>query len=283
MPLVPAPATLAPDTAPALADAHWLRAQLDHVRVIDTRRTADFLGGHVPGACSFPLDALLVEDTTHDALDRLGRAAQAALAVRGIGPNDHVVLVDDADGSAALGAAVCELAGVHRTTVIHGGMGEWLRADFPVASVPEVANDTCVDAWADTTPCVEAVASFGELLEAVRTGTAVVVDTRSQLEHEGIIGAQCCAARGCVPGSVHVEWTAFFDMSGTPRSIEHVRSIADHLGIDPTDSVIVTCHAGHRAAIATRLLRAAGYDRARVSLGSWHEWSVRIGAATPDV
>ncbi|MCW2974398.1 MAG: sulfurtransferase, partial [Thermoleophilia bacterium] len=110
---------------PAQVDADWLAARLDEVRVIDTRRTGDYLAGHVPGACSFPLDALLVERTDQAALERLARASQLALAARGIRPADQVVLVDDADGSAALGALMCELAGMTHVTVLQGGVARW--------------------------------------------------------------------------------------------------------------------------------------------------------------
>lgn len=270
-----ATATSAPRiTALPLVDAHWLLDNHARVRVIDTRRVVDHDAAHVPGACSFPLDALLIEDTSRPALARLARAAQIALATRGIGPDDHVVLIDDQDGSAALGAAVCELAGMRAVSAVAGGMDAWLAVGGQVGS--DVHESVAVeDAWDGVQPRTTTVAAFEDLVDAVIESSALIVDARSQLEHEGIVGAPCCVGRGAIPGSVHLEWTAFFDMSGHIRPSEHIREIAAHVGLDPDQPIIVACHAGHRAAIAARVLRAAGFRDVRLSIGSWHEWSAR--------
>jgi 3-mercaptopyruvate sulfurtransferase SseA len=60
-----------------------------------------------------------------------------------------------------------------------------------------------------------------------------------------------------------------------PIAAERVQELAGQLGLAPDDALVVTCHAGHRAAITARVLRAAGFRRVRVSLGSWHEWALR--------
>lgn len=273
-----APATSTRITAPPLVDARWLLEHRDQVRVIDTRPARAHAAGHVSGARSMPLDALLVEDTSRPALLQLAIAAQGALAARGIAPNDHVVLIDDADGSAALGAAICELAGMRRVSAVVGsGVDAWTAAGGAVQVEP--TETAAVAAWQDVAPRTSAIAAFEDLVDAVVEGTARVVDARSQLEHEGIVGAPCCTGRGAIPGSVHLEWTAFFDMAGAVRAGEQVREIAAHVGLDPDDAILVTCHAGHRAAIAARVLRSAGFRDVRLSLGSWHEWSARgLGA-----
>ncbi|MCW2962231.1 MAG: hypothetical protein JWM90_2618 [Thermoleophilia bacterium] len=270
--LTPRHATAA---APAFVDAAWLAANLEAVRVIDTRRGADYLDAHVPSASSFALDALLVEDTSHAALHRLARAAQAALAARGIAPDDHVVLTDDSDGSAALGALVCRLAGMTRISVLLGGISSWRRSGHGVAHAPSDLRAVAAEAWADVETRFTHVATFEQLEHAVRTSTAHVIDVRSQLEHDGIIGSPCCRSRGAIPESMHVEWTAFVDMAGLPHGIERVRAIGEHLGLGRDEAIILSCHAGHRAAVAAGILRSAGFSNVRVSLGSWHEWSAR--------
>lgn len=275
--LAPADASASPRiTAPPLVGARWLADNVDRVRIIDTRPAAAHEAGHVPGACSLPLDALLVEDTSRPALDRLARAAQAALAVRGIGPDDHALLVDDADGSASLGAVVCELAGMRRVSVVHGsGTDAWCMLGGTLAEHATSAAPADAHAWSAVAPRSTTVAAFEDIVDAVVSGTARIIDARSQLEHEGIVGAPCCPTRGCIPLSVHVEWTAFFDFAGEPHPSERVRQIVEHVGLDAEEPLIVTCHAGHRAAIAARVLRSVGFRDVRVSLGSWHEWSAR--------
>lgn len=263
-------------TAPTLVGARWLREHLDAVRVIDTRRGSDHGAGHVPGACSLPLDTILVEDTSRPAIKRLAMAAQRALADRGIGPDEHIVLVDDADGAAALGATLCELAGARHVTVVHGsGTTAFAALGHDLEHGVAERGALAEDAWAGVQPRLATIAAFEDVVDAVVDGSARIVDARSQLEHEGIVGAPCCRGRGAIPGSVHLEWTAFFDMADEPRRAERVRDIAAHVGLDLDERIIVSCHAGHRAAIAARVLRSAGFCDVRLSLGSWHEWSMR--------
>jgi len=259
-------------------DVVWLTHHLADVRVIDARRMSDYLGGHIPGAVSFALDTLLVEDTSAVALERLAGAARGALVARGVDSATHVVLTDDADGSASLGALVCELAGVARVSVLLGGVDAWAALGNEVESVPRPPAAIEPEDWLveDPGPDTRSLVSFEELAHAVKTGSANIVDARSQLEHEGIVGAPCCADRGSIPGSVHLEWTALFGICGEPHSAERVREIATHLGLARDETIIFTCHAGHRAAVAARILRDAGFADVRVSLGSWHEWCTRV-------
>lgn len=266
--------------APVLVGPAWLRAHLDDVHVVDTRHASRFAEAHVPGARSFPLEALLVDDTSHDALARLAAAARIALAIRGIAPDDHVVLVDDHDGSAALGALVCELAGVRRVSVLLGGICAWNASRGEVTSEvpgPAIRVDA---AWTDAQVNVDRLATFEQLVQAAELGTARILDVRSQLEHEGIVGPPCCTRRGSIPQAVHLEWTSLLDLAGEPRLADDVRAILAKLGIERHDPIIVTCHAGHRASAAARVLRASGFPDVRVSLGSWHEWSARRSPAT---
>lgn len=267
-------------TAPVLVDVRWLAANRGDVVVIDTRAATAFDACHVAGAISLPLDALLVDDSSRPALERLAAAARATLAARGVAPGDHVVLVDDCDGSAALGGAICELAGMRHVSVVHGsGIDAWKVLGGETGTGATARTPVAAIEWADVQSRSSAVAAFEDVVDAVVEGTACVVDARSQLEHEGIIGAPCCEHRGAIPGSVHVEWTACFDMFGAPRPVDRIVELMDHVGLAPDDRIIVACHAGHRAAIAARVLRAAGFRDVRVSLGSWHEWVARgLGA-----
>jgi len=272
-------------TAPVLVDARWLIAQRDAVRVIDTRAAASFASGHVSGSISLPLDALLIDDSSRPALERLAVVARTTLGACGIAPTDHVVLLDDCDGSAALGAAICELAGMRHVSVVQGsGIDMWRVHGGAITEGPAEAATSTAAAWVDVDSRTTSIAAFEDLIDAVVDGAAVVLDVRSQLEHEGIVGAPCCAARGAVPGSVHVEWTACFDMFGDPRPADHIVELLAQVGLAPDDRVVVTCHAGHRAAIAARVLRSSGFRNVRVSLGSWHEWAGRgmTGDDQPD-
>ncbi len=264
-------------TAPVLVDATWLMRHRDTVIVLDTRAREEFDEGHVSGARSLSLDALLIDDTSAEQLQRLALLTRSALAARGVSPNNHVVLIDGCDGTASLGAILCELAGVRRVSVVSGnGVDDWRSLGGAL-----VTQDTSIDAvdedsWRDVATRAAGVATFDELVHAVVNASATVLDVRSQLEHEGIVGSPCCASRGAIPGSVHLEWTRCFDMLGAPLDATTLSKLLDDVGIGSDAPVIVVCHAGHRAAVTARVLRGAGIRNVRVSLGSWHEWSARF-------
>ncbi len=48
--------------------------------------------------------------------------------------------------------------------------------------------------------------------------------------------------------------------------------LRERLGLPAGAEIAAYCHSGSRSAIATQILRGAGYD-ARNYVGSWHEWS----------
>ena len=269
--------------APALVDAAWLASRIGEVVVLDVRRGAEFQGGTIPGARSLPLATLLVTDTARPAVQAFAQTVQRTLAALGVAPDDEVVLIDDADGCAALSAVLCELAGLHRVSVVAGrGVRDWAALGGPIT--PGGVRDidaVSVERWAGVPASFRGIAAFEDVVDAVTHHTAQIVDVRSQLEHEGILGSTCCAARGAITGSVHLEWTAFLDAGGHPRSAERVRTIAEHVGLHVDAPVILACHAGHRAAVAALALRAAGFVDVRVSIGSWHDWAAR-GLADDD-
>lgn len=271
-------------TAPPLVDARWLHANRDSVTVIDVRPASDHAGAHVPGSISLPLDALLRDDTSRPVIEQLAASTRDELARLGIDPDAHVALVDDGCGAASLAASILELAGLRRVSAVHGSAIDlWRTIGADIDEGVHDAAESSAAAWASVPSRHGIVAAFEDLVDAVVDDAAHVVDARSQLEHEGIVGAPCCATRGAIPESVHLEWTAFFDIADAPRSSDRVREIAAHVGLDPDTAIIVTCHAGHRAAIAARVLRGAGFRNVRVSLGSWHEWAARgLGSGVAD-
>ena len=257
-------------TAAPIVTAQWLVDHVDMVLVVDTRRVSDYLDGHVPGALSFPLGTLIVEDTRESELRSLGAAARSALAARGIDADSHIVLIDDNDGSASVGTFICELAGVRAVSAVHGGVRAWLHAgqDLHVAPTDRAATTFTGETNLTT------VASFEDVVRAEQSGVRLV-DTRSQLEHEGIVGSPCCQYRGHIPGSVNLEWSQLLAATGDLHGPDRIRAAAHDVGLSENDEIIVYCHTGQRSAVAGLALRAAGFTRVRNFLGSWHEWSHR--------
>lgn len=259
---------------PLLFDARWLDQHLADVHVID-RRPSDFAVERVPGSLNLSLANLLLEDTGPDAIEKLSKSAYEVFSAHGIRLDEPIVLVDDGDGSAAFGVFLAELAGAATVGALHGGIRTWLATtDHPVARGTIEAPVLRSPISTPYSPSQRTVAGITDLVAAEQQHL-LLVDARSQLEHEGIVGTPCCDARGHIPGSVHFEWTNTVAATGeltTPQRLEDLLSSA---GIHPESDVIVYCHTNPRGALLALGMRHAGHPQTRLALGGMHEWSGR--------
>ena len=103
-----------------------------------------------------------------------------------------------------------------------------------------------------------------ELAARLDDEALTVLDVRSSEEFGGQSGYACDPRRGHVPGARNVDVA---EIAACSR--DELRRL---IGLPEGAEIVAYCHSGARSAIATELLRAAGYD-ARNYRGSWHEWS----------
>lgn len=249
--------------------------------IIDTRSVNEFLDGHIPGAIPFPLGSLIMEDTSRHRLEALAAAAARELAKRGISPQHDIVLVDGDDGSACFGLIVCELAGHTSVQVLPGGVNLWINAGHETNHSPSEQLAQSEAEWRNTEIGLDTVAGIEDVLVAGTRGVRVV-DVRSQLEFEGIVGSPCCKSRGHIPGAIHLDWTTLLAATGEIHSPEKVLQEAQGVGLSVDDDIIVYCHSGQRSAVAATALRNAGFTKVRNYLGSWHEWAHRELPSGPE-
>ena len=280
----PAPRPTAPRTritTPLIVDIAWLRANIDDVTIIDVRGEESYDAGHIPGAHAAPARLLAMPSTARPQLAELAVRTRSLLAGAGISPDSKLVVLDDGSGIAALVATYLEHAGARHVSVLLGsGFHDWREHGGDVDVSPACLVDHEVREWPGANTHARVLAAFEDIVDAVTTGGASILDVRAQLEHEGILGTPCCRSRGAIPGSMHLEWSTLFDLTGQPLAAKRVAAKLGELGIERGDAVIVTCHTGTRAAIAARVLRSAGFLRVRVAPGGWHEWALRTGGAT---
>jgi len=97
-----------------------------------------------------------------------------------------------------------------------------------------------------------------------RLGDVALLDVRTGEEFSGEAGYPCDPRQGHIPGARNVPLS---ELLGRPPA-----EIRELIGLPEGAEVVAYCHSGQRSAMATELLRAAGYD-ARNYVGSWHEWS----------
>jgi thiosulfate/3-mercaptopyruvate sulfurtransferase len=120
-------------------------------------------------------------------------------------------------------------------------------------------------------------ASLEEVLTAMRSGDALLVDARPAEQYTGKAGAQI--RRGHIPGAISHYWGDDLTQVGFGhvwKSPAALRKAYEAQGITPDRSIITYCNSTTEASHVYFTLRyLLGYPRVRIYVGSWTEWAAR--------
>ncbi|MEE9274443.1 MAG: sulfurtransferase [bacterium] len=257
-------------------DLIWSPARLQeslddpNLRVIDTRPGEQFAMGHIPGARHFDLYAINCDDTDDAPLNSFVRMWAFLLGQRGVSFGDTIVFYDDTSGMrSARGFWFLEYLGHGDVHILDGGLGAWKREGLPTTRDAEPPRA----APFEYTPRRDLLATYKDVLAAIDSPDAVVLDTRRPGEHRG---TEALAARGgAIPSAVHQEWVEHLTPEGEMKPAAELRAQFEALGVTPDKEIVPYCQTGYRSAHAYLALRLLGYPRVRNYLGSWKEWGNR--------
>jgi|SRR5215470_666479 len=278
------PANSRPPASRWLVSTEWLACHLDapDVLVVDgsfylatTNRDAraEYLGGHIPGAVFFDIDA--IKNHSSDLPHMLPSAQQFAADVGrlGIGDGQTTVIYD---GLGLYGAArvwwTFQTFGAQQVFVLDGGMPQWKAENRPietgaVSRQPRVFTARLNHAM---------VASVADVQRALASGRTQVVDARSSGRFSGEAPEPRPGLRpGHMPGAINVPYQDVLD-GGRLATPDKITAAFRSAGVDLDKPIITTCGSGVTAAILTFALDALGKSRTSVYDGSWSEW----GAST---
>jgi thiosulfate/3-mercaptopyruvate sulfurtransferase len=238
--------------------------------LIDVRPAEDFANGHIPGAVHLDLWGVSLIDTDPAPLKAFMWMIDHLFNLRGVDAGTPIVVYDEQSGMRAARAFwFLEYFGHEHVQVLDGGFGAWLRAGLPVtreASAPPKS------AWSGT-PQERTIATWRDVKERLGRPDVVLLDTRSEGEHNG---TTVRAKRGgAIPGAVHVEWTRNLGPDGAFKPAPELRAMYEGAGVTPDKEVVTYCQGGYRAAHGYLALRLLGYPRVRNYTGSWKEWGDR--------
>jgi thiosulfate/3-mercaptopyruvate sulfurtransferase len=238
--------------------------------LIDLRPPEDFANGHIPGAVHLDLWGVSLIDTDPAPLKAFMWMIDHLFNLRGVDAATPVVLYDEQSGIRAARAFwFLEYFGHEHVQVLDGGFAAWRHAGLPVtreASAPPLS------AWAGT-PQARTIATWRDVKERLGRPDVVLLDTRSEGEHNG---TTVRAKRGgAIPGAVHVEWTRNLGPDGAFKPAPELRAMYEGAGVTPDKEVVTYCQGGYRAAHGYLALRLLGYPRVRNYTGSWKEWGDR--------
>jgi thiosulfate/3-mercaptopyruvate sulfurtransferase len=202
-----------------------------------------------------------------------GEQFAATMRRAGIG-DEHLVVVYDTHPAATFAPRLwwaLRYYGHTEVVLLNGGLANWQREGRAVEA-GAVANPSAV-----FTPKVQPQlrAAVGEVLAAMREGTATLVDARDPGQYTGAI-VRPGNRRGHIPGAINIPREDLVDLeTATWRSPEEIAGILAAAGLTPDHPVIAYCN-GDVASTAVQFgMAIAEYPAVATYDGSWNEWSAR--------
>jgi thiosulfate/3-mercaptopyruvate sulfurtransferase len=275
-----------------LVNAEWLAAHLDdpHLRVIDIRgyvKTTDlgdgrqraeylgasdeYAGAHIPGAI-FVNWTTDITDPQHPVKAQLAPPERFARAMgeRGVGSDTDVVIVDHSGGHFATRLWwALKYYGHDRAAVLDGGFHRWQALGLPLTGeAPTVAPAVFA---ARERPGLRVEAD--EVRERLGHAAHAIVDARDREQYTGEIRRG--ARGGHIASAIHLPAKSLFNVDGTWKSDDELRSIVRESGIGRDTRAIAYCNGGVTATAVLFALDRIGHAGWANYDGSWNEWGER--------
>jgi thiosulfate/3-mercaptopyruvate sulfurtransferase len=244
-----------------------LAKELDNPNLIliDARSFKEYSQGHIPGAVNLDLFAYHWFDTTPQGMQIFNEQTKKLLSFVGITLSKKVIFYDDVSGMlAARGVWMLMYFSHQNVFMLDGGIKKW-QAD---GLATETKTNGFVQANFDGKPNPQILADHDYVKQNL--GKAVLIDARSKEEFNGdvIRGAR----RGHIPGAINVDYLTNISESG---AIKDDKQLAELYKIPKNSQIITYCQGAYRAANSFLALKKLGFEKVKVYLGSWGEWSNR--------
>jgi thiosulfate/3-mercaptopyruvate sulfurtransferase len=260
----------------------WLadNLQTPDVRIIDastfmpgSERNArdEYLAGHIPGAAFFDIDDIC--DTTTDLPHMMASAEKFASCVRKLGIGDGLrLVVYDSQGifSAPRVWWMLRHMGHDDVVVLDGGLPAWIAAGHPLEDMPPVARERhfTVRRRADL------IRDMAQMQAIVTTGTAQIVDARSQGRFEGSAPEpRPGLPSGHMAGARNVAFGSVLTADGLLKDEASLRAVFTAAGVNINAPIVTTCGSGITACVLALALARLGKWDVPVYDGSWAQWA----------
>ena len=191
----------------------------------------------------------------------------AAMGRLGIGDDTAVVAYDDAGGSIAARLWWMLRVTGHRAAVLDGGLRAWQGQVATGHDEPRAPAEFHPRPWP-----AQAVVD-AEAVDRLRTDPrALVLDARASERYRGEV-EPIDAVAGHIPGAVNAPWAENLDpATGRFLDAAELRRRYQELGVRPGIEVVAQCGSGVTACHALLAMDVAGFDIARLYVGSWSDW-----------
>lgn len=195
----------------------------------------------------------------------------------GIDGTTPVVVVYEGKDSTDFGSAArvywtLKAAGVPALSVLNGGMAAWRAAGLPiVAGAESIAQQpSTFQVHLDQ----RLIASRDEVAQAVRNGSAALVDSRPRAFFAGETRHPAAKTPGTIVGAKNVSHEVWFTSQAALLPTADLKRVAQQSGIQTDQPTISFCNTGHWAATNWFVLsELIGQDNVKLYPESVVDWS----------
>lgn len=273
---------------PSVVSTHWLAARLDQVevRVLDaswylpsTGRDgrSEFVAGHIPGARYFDLDAASDDRTSLPHMLPTAIRFAEQVGALGVGNDSTVVVYDGSGANLSAGRAwwLFRAFGHDRVAVLDGGSKKWKAEGRAMETgAPRVEPGVFTG---KLRPGI--VRTMDDVADALRSGSAQVVDMRSHGRFEGSDSEpRPGLPSGHMPGALNLPYSSLVAADGTLLPPDELRQRIAGAGLRLDRPIIGSCGSGVSACAFLLALDTLGVEGATLYDGSWTEWVTKRGA-----
>ncbi|MCC6145437.1 MAG: sulfurtransferase [Candidatus Hydrogenedentes bacterium] len=255
-------------------------ATTEKVLFVDARPADAYLAGHIPGAVNLPAESLSETRGGVQGLLKSSRDLAQLLASAEVDPTRRVVVyagMDDASDikNAARVFWVLEYLSYPHVAVLDGGLARWKGENRPVETGQDTSPSTVSTEWyLSTKPSL--LATYDEVVEAVKHHTPELMDMRAADEYLGLAKKDFVKEAGNIPGASNLPVSELLEGPyHTFKSPEALAALVKETGVAPDAAVISYCNTGRDASVGYLLFRYLGYENVSVYDGSMAEWGNR--------
>jgi thiosulfate/3-mercaptopyruvate sulfurtransferase len=235
---------------------------------------AEYLGGHIPGAIFFDLDASSDRNTSLPHMLPTTAAFASRMGSLGLNDTDDIVVYDGsgANLSAARVWWTFRVFGHPRVALLDGGMGKWRVENRPIEQGLVTLPGGRFSARLDRS----AVRDLAAMQANLAHQREQVVDLRPVGRFTGVEPEPRPGVRsGHLPGSRNLPYTELVGADGTILPEEELRRRLEAAGVDLSQPIVATCGSGTSACALILSLELLGNRNAAVYDGAWTEWGGR--------
>ena len=267
-----------------LVSTEWVAAHAGdpNVRVVEVDvDTKAYDEGHVPGSIAWAWTTELCDTTVRDILSK--EQFVALMDRSGIGNETTVVIYGDSNNwFAAWALWQMKIYGHRDVRLMNGGRKKWIAEGRDLVLAKPAVH--AAGHYRASEPDLSLRAFLPDVQEAMKAGSAVLIDVRSPQEFTGEILAppglpETCQRGGHIPGARNVPWAKACNDDGSFKSLEELRAIYGAEGVDAGRPAIAYCRIGERSSHTWFVLKyLLGVENVRNYDGSWTEWGNLVGA-----